>query len=139
MFHIKRKEVKYEKKNLILVMMLLLSLSLAACGTTQQSTTETTTETTTESTENTESTESTEAAALELTLEELAKYNGQDGNPAYIAVDGVIYDVTDSPAWTNGGHNGFEAGQDLTDAIKNQSPHGVSMLEGLPVVGKLVS
>lgn len=32
---------------------------------------------------------------LELTLEELAAYDGKDGNPAYIAVDGVIYDVTD--------------------------------------------
>ena len=72
-----------------------------------------------------------------ITMEELAKNNGKDGAKAYIAVDGIVYDVTDSKAWKDGGHNGFEAGQDLTDAIKNKSPHGVSKLEGLTVVGVL--
>ena len=56
---------------------------------------------------------------------------------AYVAVDGIIYDMTDSAAWKNGDHNGFEAGKDLTDAIKNQSPHGVGNLARVPVVGKL--
>ena len=74
---------------------------------------------------------------LELTLEELAKYNGKDGQPAYIAVDGIIYDVTDSRAWKNGMHNGFEAGKDLTEEIKTVSPHGIGKLEGITQVGKL--
>ena len=86
---------------------------------------------------------SPEAAApegsLELTLEELAKFNGKDGARAYVAVDGIIYDMTDSAAWKNGDHNGFEAGEDLTDAIKNQSPHGTGKLSGVPEVGKLVT
>lgn len=86
---------------------------------------------------------SPEAAApeggLELTLEELAKFNGKDGARAYVAVDGIIYDMTDSAAWKNGDHNGFEAGKDLTDAIKNQSPHGTGKLSGVPEVGKLVT
>ena len=72
------------------------------------------------------------------TLEELAAYNGKDGQPAYVAVNGVVYDVTNVPEWANGEHkNGLTAGQDLTDAITNQSPHGLSVLESLPVVGKL--
>ena len=33
---------------------------------------------------------------------------------------------------------GILRGKDLTDAIKNKSPHGVAMLEGIPIVGKLV-
>ena len=33
------------------------------------------------------------------TLEELAKYNGKDGNPAYVAVNGIVYDVTNNAAW----------------------------------------
>ena len=77
------------------------------------------------------------AEELVLTLEELAEYDGTDGKPAYVAVDGVIYDMTDSPAWKEGGHNGFQAGQDLTDAIKNESPHGVAKLDNVPAVGRL--
>lgn len=70
------------------------------------------------------------------TLNELKKYNGQNGEPAYVAVDGTVYDVTNAKDWQNGTHHGFSAGQDLTQAIK-QSPHGTSVLSGLPVVGKL--
>jgi predicted heme/steroid binding protein len=81
--------------------------------------------------------QSTDEDQLVLTLEELAKYNGKDGQPAYVAVDGVIYDVSNKPAWKNGEHNGYSAGQDLTEIIKTKSPHGVSKLSGLPVVGKL--
>lgn len=71
------------------------------------------------------------------TLEELSKYNGKDGNSAYIAIDGIVYDVTNVRAWNSGDHNGFEAGNDLTTQIKEMSPHGTSKLRGLPVVGKL--
>ena len=74
---------------------------------------------------------------LVLTLEELAAYNGQDGMPAYIAVDGIIYDVSDVIEWTGGAHNGFSAGNDLTEQIKTISPHGVSKLTGVPAVGTL--
>ena len=79
----------------------------------------------------------TAGTQMELTVDELAQYNGKDGNPAYIAVDGVIYDVSDVPQWKDGEHNGFSAGNDLTEEIKTVSPHGVSKLKGLPVVGTL--
>jgi len=71
------------------------------------------------------------------TIDELSTYNGKNGNPAYIAVDGIVYDVTNVSQWKNGMHNGFEAGKDLTEEIKTISPHGVSKLKGVPVVGKL--
>ncbi len=74
---------------------------------------------------------------LVLTLEELSQYNGKDGQPAYVAVDGVIYDFSNIPEWKDGEHNGYSAGNDLTEAIKTKSPHGVSKLRGVPVVGKL--
>lgn len=71
------------------------------------------------------------------TIDELAAFNGKDGAPAYIAVDGIVYDVTNVSYWRNGMHNGFEAGRDLTEEIKTISPHGVSKMKGIPVIGKL--
>ena len=71
------------------------------------------------------------------TLDELSAFNGLDGMPAYVAVDGVVYDFTNLGAWRNGKHNGFTAGKDLTDEIINVSPHGVKNLEGVPIVGSL--
>ncbi len=75
---------------------------------------------------------------VEMTLEELALFNGLNGSKAYIAVNGVIYDVSNSSLWPNGSHNGYQAGQDLTVPIMS-SPHGLSTLSRLPIVGTLVS
>lgn len=75
---------------------------------------------------------------LELTLEELSYYDGSDGVRALVAVEGFIYDMTDSDYWRNGGHNGFNAGQDLTQAINVQAPHGPGFLSRVPKVGKIV-
>ena len=80
---------------------------------------------------------STAAVGLELTLEELKAFNGKNGARAYVAVDGIIYDMTDALPWKNGDHNGFEAGNDLTEAIKTVSPHGVSKLVNVKPIGIL--
>lgn len=70
------------------------------------------------------------------TLEELATYDGKNGQSAYVAYNGIVYDVTDVPEWENGDHNGKRAGIDLTSEI-SQSPHGDSVFNDLPVVGIL--
>ncbi|WP_338211373.1 cytochrome b5 domain-containing protein [Lactiplantibacillus paraxiangfangensis] len=70
---------------------------------------------------------------------ELAKYNGQAGQPAYVAVDGVVYDVTGVAAWAGGKHHGNLAGQELTDIIDTKSPHGRGVLKKLTVVGQYVA
>jgi predicted heme/steroid binding protein len=62
---------------------------------------------------------------------ELAKYDGQNGNPAYVAVDGVVYDL--SAVFINGQHFGYSAGQDLT-AIFN-SKHRKAQLAKYLIVG----
>ena len=74
---------------------------------------------------------------LSLTLDELKEYNGKDGMPAYVAYDGVIYDVSDVPQWATGIHGGNMAGTDITEKLKTVS-HGTTKLEGLAVVGKVV-
>lgn len=124
-----------KKKNVLIIMAMVFALVLAGCGNNASSNTENNANNS--QTETSQQTETSESAGLqEFTLEELAAYNGKDGNKAYIAVDGKVYDVTDSPAWANGGHNGFEAGQDLTEAIK-KAPHGLKVLDSLTQVGTL--
>jgi predicted heme/steroid binding protein len=71
------------------------------------------------------------------TLDELSQYDGKNGNDAYVAVAGNVYDVTNADKWQNGNHYGVQAGTDCTTAI-NSSPHGSSVLDGLIIVGTLV-
>jgi len=71
------------------------------------------------------------------TVDDLKTYDGQNGNAAYVAVDGTVYDVTNAKRWKNGKHeNGIVAGVDLTSALPD-SPHGDKVLKDLPVVGIL--
>jgi predicted heme/steroid binding protein len=72
-----------------------------------------------------------------MTLKELAGYDGQDGRRAYIAVNGTIYDVTESPHWKAGLHPpDHQAGQDLTDELA-KAPHVRTVVERFPVAGTL--
>lgn len=76
-------------------------------------------------------------AVKEFTLEELKKYDGQDGRPAYVAYDGVVYDVSDSAMWDGGDHMGaHSAGEDLT-AAHDDAPHDRHILD-YPKVGTLI-
>lgn len=72
----------------------------------------------------------------QFTLEELRHFNGEAGNPAYVAIDGLVYDVTDVEPWKGGKHHGNTAGNDLSEAIM-QSPHKHSVLAKLNQVGEL--
>jgi len=72
------------------------------------------------------------------TKDDLAKYNGKNGNAAYVAYKNVVYDVTNNNQWVNGQHNGHHAGSDLTQAI-SASPHGDKVFKDLPVVGEYIN
>jgi predicted heme/steroid binding protein len=72
-----------------------------------------------------------------MTKEELAQNDGKDGRNAYVAINDIIYDVSDIPQWQNGDHQeGLRAGRDLTKKLRN-AKHAPSVLEKLPVVGYL--
>jgi len=74
------------------------------------------------------------------TLEELRRSDGKEGRPAYVAVDGVVYDMSGVHAWKGGGHMGkHAAGEDLSRAFHEKAPKRIhidgKVLEGLPKVG----
>lgn len=72
-----------------------------------------------------------------MTSEELRNFDGRDGRKAFVAVNGNIYDFTDSSMWQNGDHQGaHQAGCDLTEELK-KAPHVRAVIERFPVVGKL--
>ena len=70
------------------------------------------------------------------TLDQLKTYDGLNGNPAYIAVNSNVYDVTNAKGWSNGAHQTHLAGQDLSSVIAS-APHGTSILDTLTIVGTL--
>jgi predicted heme/steroid binding protein len=72
------------------------------------------------------------------TLEELAMYNGKNGNAAYIAYNGKVYDVTLSRLWSGGSHQrAHQAGKDLTIEMP-EAPHGLEKLDRVKLIGILV-
>lgn len=113
-----------KKRNTLMVVMLLMVLSIVACGSNEEV--------------EYDLTQSDEVENLPImTIEEVAKNNGQDGNNAYIIVDNIVYDVTNSSRWTDGKHNDFEAGQDLSNEIDEVSPHGRRVLDNIEKVGRI--
>lgn len=70
---------------------------------------------------------------------ELAKYNGRDGNRAYVAVNGVVYDVTNNAAWAAATHFGLKAGEDLTKQFAGCHQGQSAILQKLKVVGRYES
>ena len=72
-----------------------------------------------------------------ITLEELAAADGKDGRPIYLAFQGRVYDVSESPLWEGGLHMArHHGGHDLTADFAD-APHGLEVFERYPQVGKL--
>ncbi|WZL72426.1 cytochrome b5 domain-containing protein [Clostridiaceae bacterium 35-E11] len=70
----------------------------------------------------------------EFTLEELVQYDGTEGKPAYVAVNGIVYDASLAPSWGGGTHFGVYAGKDVTKQFLGC--HGnEAILQSLPKVG----
>lgn len=71
------------------------------------------------------------------TTEELAQYNGKNGAKPFVAINGTVYDLSNSFEWVGGNHMGtHNAGEDLTESLA-QAPHGPEKPQRYPVVGTL--
>ena len=68
---------------------------------------------------------------------QLSLRNGQDREEVWVAVNGVIYDVTSSQKWMTGLHYDHWAGQELSEELK-EAPHLPDVLKKFKVVGKLI-
>ena len=75
-----------------------------------------------------------------ISLDEVAKHTGKDGNSCWVAVDETVYEISGFVLWLEGDHkpSGGRAkcGKDLSEVIK-QSPHGKSKLKLLKEIGPL--
>jgi predicted heme/steroid binding protein len=75
----------------------------------------------------------------QITEEELRKCDGQEGRPAWVAYRGQVYDVSASQRWRGGMHmKRHQVGNDLTSEFA-AAPHDESVLQRMPVVGRLVA
>ena len=72
------------------------------------------------------------------TKEQLSEYDGENGNKIYIAVDGIVYDVTDKSTWSGGRHYGVAGGKDLTNYFNTCHKNQKDILNKLEIVGRLV-
>jgi predicted heme/steroid binding protein len=73
-----------------------------------------------------------------ITRQELAQNNGKNGNPAYFAYQGKVYEVTDSSFWMDGEHMGMhDSGKDLTEELE-MAPHREETFKRVKCVGNLV-
>ena len=78
------------------------------------------------------------SADREFTEMELRQYNGERGRPAYIAYNGIVYDVTDAPNWRSGMHRNLHyPGLDLTRSLR-KAPHDEFVLGRVPRIGRLI-
>ena len=56
-----------------------------------------------------------------ISLEELAKANGEPGQKCYVAIKGIVYDVTGNKAYQPGGSYNAFAGRDASGALAKTS------------------
>lgn len=74
------------------------------------------------------------------TLYELENYyNGQNGAPAYVAASGIVFDVTNNPAWASGSHFSLTPGHDYSAQFTVCHNNDlIEMSKYAPVLGRII-
>jgi len=75
----------------------------------------------------------------DMTVTELATYNGKNGKKPYVGIDSFVYDMSQSSSFTTGSgtHYSHLLGTVLTDQLI--AKHGITKIFGFPIVANLVS
>ena len=68
------------------------------------------------------------------TDETIKEYNGKNGNPAYVAINGVVYDISDKKLLRGSLRRDLRPGVDATRFAK-RDPRTLAQIKDLPVVG----
>jgi predicted heme/steroid binding protein len=125
----------------MLAAVILIAALFAGCGGDDAGEPETQQEQTRTTEEDTTVEEDTGGSEAGFTPAELAEFDGKDGNPAYVAVDGIVYDITGNTYWPGGDHSvcnlDAAAGKDLSDIMDQSPPRMRALIEDQPVVGTL--
>lgn len=74
--------------------------------------------------------------AREFNMKDLEKYNGVGDNPAYIAVNGTVYDITGEKLFNVLAGLGIKAGTDLSQEF-NSGKLNKQLLKNIRIVGVL--
>ncbi|MPM68958.1 hypothetical protein SDC9_115895 [bioreactor metagenome] len=75
----------------------------------------------------------------EFTPEELKEYyNGENGRPAYVVIDQIVFDVSNIGSWGGGTHFGIYAGENHTEVFNRHHLGNIQLLKDrVPMVGYL--
>ena len=71
-------------------------------------------------------------------LQDISKFDGKNGNLAYVVINGTVYDVTCMRHWLNGNHYGLSAGKDLTEYFETCHKDEKDILKELRIVGTII-
>lgn len=75
---------------------------------------------------------------LTMNKEELRQYTGDNGSKKYVAVNGIIYDLTNAPQLDYAPHCQIVGGTDVTKMFNSCHGENYNLLENLPKVGVLI-
>lgn len=75
---------------------------------------------------------------LKMNREQLRVYTGDNGTPKYVAVNGIIYNLTDAPILEYAPHCEIVGGTDVTTMFNECHGIDYNILNKLPKVGILV-
>ncbi len=134
-----------EQVGVLVACLAALTMLVVACGgdgsATTLSTSHSTASTTASTVSGTTTTSTPSTPEKVFSSAELAEFDGKEDRPAYIAVDGVVYDVSGSARWPEGKHLSCfldsEAGNNLSEELKQAPSNMRALVERLPVVGRL--